>query len=183
MRAAVSSKRWRWRRSSASQPATLKPKVIGNPCWPWVRPAITVSRCSPAEVAPSPRSPDRDRRSAMRARLAQRQHQPSVGDVLHGGAEINPFAARPGAPAAHGVDQPRRRVPGCFVTVPEFAEKVVVDLDRAGTSPECPGPPPPGSARTRPAPPPAAPASRASGAFAANRRNKARIAGVAQALP
>ena len=42
-----SSRSW-LRSTSASQPATLKPKVIGSPWMAWERPIITVPLCSRA---------------------------------------------------------------------------------------------------------------------------------------
>ena len=38
------------RTTSASQPATLKPKVIGSPWMAWLRPIITVPLCSRART-------------------------------------------------------------------------------------------------------------------------------------
>ena len=39
----ASPSRWRLRRVSATQPASLNPKVVGSAWMPWVRPIITVS--------------------------------------------------------------------------------------------------------------------------------------------
>ena len=44
------SSRSRLRSVSASQPATLKPKVIGSPWIAWERPIITVPLCSRAST-------------------------------------------------------------------------------------------------------------------------------------
>ena len=104
--------RSRCRASSDAQTAALKPKVIGSPGWPWVRPHITVSRCSPRQL-------ERGRLAAGDVAVDDVEHrphdqrEPGVGDVLHGGAVVDPLArVAAGSSAAQAADQPERGVPG-----------------------------------------------------------------------
>ena len=54
-RGEISSSRSAWRIKGASHAATFKPKLAGSACWPWVRPAKTVTRCR-FESAPRSRA-------------------------------------------------------------------------------------------------------------------------------
>ena len=116
-RGAACSRRSMWRRTSASQIATLKPNVMGNACWPWVRPGMIVSRSRRASSASA---------SARRAQIAQEdgvggldlQNQPGVGHVLGGRAPVDVAAGvarRRATPVARSAAPARgscRRCPG-----------------------------------------------------------------------
>ena len=76
------------------------PKVTGAPGWPWVRPAMTVSRWRSARSSSSAlgRGEVAPRRPPPTLRM--RQRRPGVGEVLHGRAVVDVLACLgAGAPA------------------------------------------------------------------------------------
>ena len=80
-------------RTPVSQPAALRPNVVGTACWVRVRPTIGCRRCVVDESARAPATCARSVAGSRSTASRSAQHQRRVEDVLAGQPAVQPRAA------------------------------------------------------------------------------------------